>query len=236
MRGSIKILAIAILIAMLLAGTFVVPITMALSGKTVKSYSVQSSDEGQNDQGDSSDEGTTDEGQENETIGEEPETGTNETSEEEAVFKALSHPIRRKIVHVIGKNGYATFTSFSKIEPRVGLLYYHLNIMKDLLYQDEKKRYKLSELGKKAYELLISGEDIEEYESSSLKPKTTSSLPGSILTPIVLFESLFRTPNKSFFGSIFLVGSIGLFLSIVQLTPLFLFLAPMKKHLLLFQY
>jgi len=113
-RGSIKILAIAILIAMLLAGTFVVPITMALSGKTVKSYSVQSSDEGQNDQGDSSDEGTTDEGQENETIGEEPETGTNETSEEEAVFKALSHPIRRKIVHVIGKMVMLPLLAFQK--------------------------------------------------------------------------------------------------------------------------
>jgi len=81
-RGSIKILAIAILIAMLLAGTFVVPITMALSGKTVKPYSAQNSDDGQSDQEDSGDEGTTDEGQENETISEEPESETNETSEE----------------------------------------------------------------------------------------------------------------------------------------------------------
>ena len=78
MRGIGKILTITILIAMLLAGTFVVPITMALSGKTVKPYSIQSSDEGQNDQEDSGDEG-----QENETISEEPETGTNETGEEE---------------------------------------------------------------------------------------------------------------------------------------------------------
>jgi len=150
---------------------------------------------------------------------------------EEAVFKALSHPIRRKIVHTIGKNGYATFTSLSKIEPRVGLLYYHLNIMKDLLYQDEKKRYKLSELGKKAYELLISGEDIEEYETFSSESRNTSSLPGSILTPIILFECLFRMPHKSFFGAVFLVGCMGLLLSLVQLTPLFLFLVPMKKTL-----
>lgn len=148
---------------------------------------------------------------------------------EEAVFKALSHPIRRKIVHIIGKNGYASFTDLSKIEPRVGLLYYHLNIMKDLLYQDKKKRYKLSELGKKAYELLISGEDIDDYESSPLKPQTRPSLLNSILTPIILFESLFRIPYKSFFGAVLLMGGVGLLLSLVQLTPLFLFLVPMTK-------
>jgi len=147
---------------------------------------------------------------------------------EEAVFKALSHPIRRKIVHTIGKNGYASFTDLSKIEPRVGLLYYHLNIMKDLLYQDEKKRYRLSEVGKKAYELLISGEDLEDYEDYSSTRHDTSSLLSSVLVPTILFETLFKVPHKSLFGTVFLISGIGLILSSVKFVPLFLFLVPME--------
>lgn len=147
---------------------------------------------------------------------------------EEVVFKALSHPIRRRIVYTIGKSGYASFTDLSKIEPRVGLLYYHLNIMKDLLYQDEKKRYRLSEIGKKAYELLISGEDLEDYEIYTSR-RNTFSLLSLVLTPAILFEHLFKMAHKSLFGIIFLVGGIGLILSSAQLVPLLLFLVPMRN-------
>jgi len=147
---------------------------------------------------------------------------------EEVVFKALSHPIRRKIVYTIGKNGYASFTDLSKIEPRVGLLYYHLNIMKDLLYQDEKKRYRLSEIGKKAYELLISGEDLEDYEIYTSR-RNASSLLSLVLTPTILFEHLFKMAHKSLFWIIFLFVCIGLILSSALLLPLLLFLVPMKN-------
>lgn len=81
MRKICKILVITILIVALITSALLVPITVAASGKAVKTYNdMQSFDQGRKDDGDN---GSNEEHEnENETSSEEQEYETNETTEE----------------------------------------------------------------------------------------------------------------------------------------------------------
>lgn len=70
------------------------------------------------------------------------------------LFKALSHPTRRKILRLLAMKGAVSYTDLTKLEPKAGVLYHHLKLLGDLIYQDENKLYRLNERGQKAYEFL----------------------------------------------------------------------------------
>ncbi len=72
------------------------------------------------------------------------------------IFKALGHPLRRKILRMIAERGSVSYKELSRIEPKSGVLYHHLRLLGDLIYQDDNRRYRLTEKGARAYELLMS--------------------------------------------------------------------------------
>ncbi|MGQ4892809.1 MAG: hypothetical protein ACP6IP_10035 [Candidatus Njordarchaeia archaeon] len=103
----------------------------------------------------------------------------NDSLAEDKLFKALGHPTRRKILRYIGKHGEASYTELSMIEPKSGVLYHHLRILGDLVYQDKNKLYKLTDKGYKALEFL---------DSFFLEPKESSI--HTFLTPRKFFERI----------------------------------------------
>lgn len=70
------------------------------------------------------------------------------------IFRALGHPLRRKILCTIAERGSVSYKELSKLEPKPGVLYHHLRLLGDLIYQDDKRQYKLTEKGRRAYEFL----------------------------------------------------------------------------------
>ena len=112
------------------------------------------------------------------------------------IFRALGHPLRRKIIKFIAERGAASYKDLSKIEPKAGVLYHHIRLLGDLIYQDEKKLYRLTEKGKRAYEFLV---------SSFLVPEDKSI--HKFLTPRWLFESI-EGKNALFVIFFFLVTCI----------------------------
>ncbi len=75
---------------------------------------------------------------------------------EEALFKSLTHQIRRDIIRVVGPSDKGL--TFSEIQKEVGNiessnLSYHLKNLQPLIPVDEGK-YRLSEIGEAAYRLL----------------------------------------------------------------------------------
>ncbi|MHA1616138.1 MAG: winged helix-turn-helix domain-containing protein [Candidatus Njordarchaeales archaeon] len=97
----------------------------------------------------------------------------------ERVFKALSHPKRREIIRIIAKKGAVSYKELAKLEPKPGVLYHHLKLLKGLVYQDENKLYRLTNSGYKALELM---------ETFFIEPK--ESFPHNILTPRGFLERL----------------------------------------------
>ncbi len=93
---------------------------------------------------------------------------------EELFYYALSHVIRRNIIRLVGENGKGSFTQFKRsLEVSTGTLYHHLDVLKELVIQDEKKKYILSTLGKRAYEFLI--QNYDSMESTKVTERKTAS-------------------------------------------------------------
>ena len=82
--------------------------------------------------------------------------------------------MRRRIVEFLGEKGNASFSDFKEtLNVRVGTLYYHFDVLGRLISQDEQKRYVLTGLGKKAYELT------RAEEGKWRSPETGAIVPPS---------------------------------------------------------
>ena len=145
-----------------------------------------------------------------------PDEDENPPNIEESFYYALNHEIRRHIIRLIGEKGKSSFTQFkSSLEISTGTLYHHLDVLKDLVFQDEKKKYVLSSLGKHAYEFLIKNYD--SMESTKVEDRKTASnfLNWIIkLAPKRLVELI---QNKIYLGWIISGGIIAIFYILIAL-------------------
>ncbi|MFQ6086913.1 MAG: winged helix-turn-helix domain-containing protein [Candidatus Bathyarchaeia archaeon] len=73
------------------------------------------------------------------------------------IYKLLDHPVRKKIIELLGEQKKAGFKEFTeRLKINVGTLYYHFDVLSGLITQDEDRKYVLTDLGKMAYEFLTS--------------------------------------------------------------------------------
>jgi len=76
------------------------------------------------------------------------------------VYHLLRHPIRRKIVTMLGERDKVGFTEMrNDVNVGVGKLYYHLDVLSALITQDGHRKYMLTELGREAYSYLVMGKE-----------------------------------------------------------------------------
>ena len=79
-----------------------------------------------------------------------------EKDEYDAIFAALKHPLRRRILLLLDEKGEVSFTDIQKavgVED-TGLMSYHLKELALLVSQSARGRYRLSEIGKISVALL----------------------------------------------------------------------------------
>lgn len=84
-----------------------------------------------------------------------PEQATNQT-EDHDIHKALSHPTRIEILHLIGESfDGTTYSDLSQtLDLETGTLYHHLKLLSQLVKQDDEKRYNLTRDGHRALRML----------------------------------------------------------------------------------
>ena len=123
---------------------------------------------------------------------------------EEAMFTALSNPIRRKIIEFIDYIGGATYTDLTEeFELKSGPLYYHLRQMKQFVYQGENKKYLLTEDGVKALNLFIGKKPEYEIFEEPEKPAVFSMGKFS-LNPLIQFFA--KNPIHALIEFVILAG------------------------------
>lgn len=77
------------------------------------------------------------------------------SKEELKKIRYLNHPVRKRIIELLGSRESMSFTEMkSEMNLPVGTLYYHLDVLKGYVLQDEDRRYYLSKDGKKLYDML----------------------------------------------------------------------------------
>jgi DNA-binding transcriptional ArsR family regulator len=106
------------------------------------------------------------------------------------IFNALKHPIRRKILRMLNQSPSPYTEILTTLSIENGLLNYHLDNMKELLTKDEEGRYKLSEFGRAAINLIEKVEEPIKKEPTSLLSLTTTKVKAIFLIMIIAIGSM----------------------------------------------
>ncbi|MEM3424113.1 MAG: helix-turn-helix domain-containing protein [Nitrososphaeria archaeon] len=121
--------------------------------------------------------------------------------EDSKKLRLIKHPVRKRIIELLGEKESMSFTELrNEMNLPVGTLYYHLDVLKEYILQDNDRRYFLSKDGRKLYELLST------YKSGSGDFGKTVFIP-SWFFPILERNTLFSI--ASFFTVSILGGLIS---------------------------
>jgi len=140
------------------------------------------------------------------------------------VYHALNHPIRREIVRLLGTKERVGATEFKEIlSIGPGKLYYHLENLGSLIEQDDERKYRLSDEGNEALQLLISGEALKVRTGSPSKLFRFVSVAEPILLPGWLLSCLYENPIRHIPETVVLLTLGGWLCYASGLQPLLLF-------------
>jgi DNA-binding transcriptional ArsR family regulator len=155
------------------------------------------------------------------------------------IYKLLDHPIRREIIELLGERERVGFKEFTeRLQINVGTLYYHFDILRGLITQDQDRKYVLTDLGKMAYQFLTSKKgQLMEIE---VKEKAKIARPHSrivnnvkaVFWPSGLFLSLYQSPKRHLADIILIIAFGGWIMYEARLEPA-LFFFDFGKSLLL---
>lgn len=110
------------------------------------------------------------------------------------LHSALGHPIRKNLIEYLDKKGEAGFKELKDdLGVTVGTLYYHIEILDDLVTQNTKRKYMLTDKGKAAKKLLESGAEVQSVGSLTAKEQRT---PQTVIKQLFLAPRLFKAISE----------------------------------------
>jgi DNA-binding transcriptional ArsR family regulator len=101
------------------------------------------------------------------------------------IFRALKHPIRRKILHMLDASPLTYSEILNKLGVETGFLNYHLDSLNTLIKKDENK-YLLSEIGRASMHLTTNLENKVDKESRSFVFYGKKYQVKQIFVPLIL--------------------------------------------------
>lgn len=146
------------------------------------------------------------------------------------VYKLLDHPVRKEIIELLGEHGRLGFKELKeKLRINVGALYYHFDVLGDLLTQDENRKYILTDLGRMAYQFLTSEKaqliDIEVKEKAKMLRSSNKILRGlkSLFWPSTFFIKLYESPKRHVADAVLILILGSWFLIEAKVEPILFF-------------
>jgi DNA-binding transcriptional ArsR family regulator len=107
-----------------------------------------------------------------------------------SIYTALKHPIRRRILRMLGQSPVIYTDILNQLNIDNGLLNYHLDNMKELITKDKEGRYILSEFGKAALSLTTKVEEPVSKQGDRIFGLNTIQIK-SVLAILVIFLGVF---------------------------------------------
>jgi len=102
-----------------------------------------------------------------------------------SIFTALKHPIRRRILRMLGQSPVTYTDILNQLNIDNGLLNYHLDNMKELITKDKEGGYVLSEFGKAALSLTTKVEEPVSKQGDRIFGLNTTQIK-SVLTLLII--------------------------------------------------
>lgn len=123
--------------------------------------------------------------------------GDEKRSEVTEVYAALSHSLRKKIIEFIGEKGFAGFKDLKDtLNVSIGTLYYHLDMLKGFVAQNQQRKYVLTDRGKLALRLVGSSEEKLKEAGITIQPKEPSAF-SSVAREILFGRRLFASVSSN---------------------------------------
>jgi len=112
-------------------------------------------------------------------------------------YTILSHPLRRDIIRLLGEKEVMGFTELRQaLNASVGTLYYHFDVLGNLISQDKNRKYRLTDRGRLAYRALT-GEKGEELKVDlTVAPRSGLAFLSTLFAPRGLFTYLYSSPLR----------------------------------------
>jgi hypothetical protein len=108
-------------------------------------------------------------------------------------YKALDHPIRRKIIQLLAEKPQTYTHLLQNLEIESGHLAYHLRNLGDLLEKDEYGKYYLNSEGAKAHDFLTGKDGLKQSSDTPAEIRVLALI--FILIVVIAGAIIFRAPN-----------------------------------------
>jgi DNA-binding transcriptional ArsR family regulator len=127
------------------------------------------------------------------------------------VLKIVNHPIRKRIIELLGSKGPLTWKEIStEIGVGTGSLYYHIDALEGIVARDDSKRYLLTPIGLEVYRYLDNASPQEaSVLAKRIADRSRGGLIENILAPRPALHYLSSTRPKVFL-SLILFACIGI--------------------------
>ncbi len=146
------------------------------------------------------------------------------------VFHLLRSPVRRGIIRILGEKGQLGFTELRKTFPdiSVGTLYYHLDLLNQIVTQSHDKKYVLTEEGKKILAQVLESEENLIPVKASVEARSGVESPISFLLMSGLFSDISLRPIKYITTPVFVFISFAFLAWFSHSIELLLFFIPVS--------
>lgn len=147
---------------------------------------------------------------------------------DKSMRKILDHPIRQRIIELLGIDGPLSWKELSdKIGISTGVLYYHLDTLEGLVSKDKSKKYSLTKFGYRVSQYLRdSTSPTPDRVVSAIGMKDSWRIPRALFTPRALVGRLGSSDRTGALSTLAIsVGLVGL-MSAFGFAPALYYLAP----------
>ena len=148
------------------------------------------------------------------------------SSDTSRFYDVFSHPVRKRIVDLIEKNGRIGFRDLKEeLRVSVGTLYFHLNALGDLVTQDAERKYILTDKGRLAIKMFASSEESLEALAGEKEPSSLSLIGRlrAFILPKQLFVYVSSAPRRHIVEALAVVAFGSWVLAEAKLEPILLF-------------
>ena len=146
-----------------------------------------------------------------------------EDTDARRLSKVISHPIRARIIELLGERGALGWKELStEVGVKTGALFHHLDALEGLVERDQSKRYSLTNSGRIVYSTVAKSRTIDSLRRAALEIRREGAsrrLVVSVLAPRVLIDRITRAKPAALASFAALTLPLGVLSGLAGFSP-----------------
>ncbi len=153
--------------------------------------------------------------------------------ETERAIKILNHPVRIKIIELLGSSGPLSWKELSSsLGTSTGSLYHHLDMLERIVARDPSKRYALTKLGEDVYRRMKENPSVirnPDGIAGLVRRRTAASVVLGVFIPRGSIDALASNATRAVVVSAGVLALVFASLAFSRVQPLLLSISPAQS-------